>query len=159
MKAYVLPNSKVDLQKHICEYAVFGCVDFRFVEHEPRFIREMLGIKEFDYFKFPGGGKSFLAPSALREAFVKAIRTVCIEFHHIRHVLVLNHWDCGGYGFSRSFASSEDEERAYVADLKQAHAFLRAEFPQLDIQVGYSKVTPEGLTFHLLEKEDLIQAG
>ena len=62
----------------------------------------------------------------------------------------MGHWDCGGYGGSKSFASADNEESKYIEDLKKAKEILAQEFSDLEILLGYSKVEGENLSFEIL---------
>ena len=161
MKTHVLTGSSVDLAKHHCEMAVIGCVDFRFRKDEQRFVEEILGIQDFDYLKLPGGGKNFTDLAGWRDACISAIRSVCVDLHQVKRILVLNHWDCGAYGFSRSFGSEAEEARRYVRDLTAAAKYLREQFPSLTIDVGYSRADRESteLTFNILDGADFAEAA
>lgn len=144
----VIPPADLRLGDLHCGRAVVSCIDFRFWKHDQRFLEE-LGDGPFDYIKVAGAAKNFLKEPH-RTLLVGALRTVCCEQHRIRQIIVLNHWDCAAYGFSRSFPSAFAEEQAHLSDLHAAGAVLAEEFPGIEITLAYSMWTDVGLEYRVV---------
>jgi carbonic anhydrase len=71
-----------------------------------------------------------LADREKHEAIMDDLR-LAIKAHHVSHVFLLSHTDCGYYGGSQRFASPKDEIRMLSNDLRQARLTLLGTFPQL----------------------------
>ncbi|RJQ33641.1 hypothetical protein C4566_03350, partial [Candidatus Parcubacteria bacterium] len=87
-----------------------------------------------------------------KTSLVDKIISVSRNLHNIKKFLLLWHWDCGGYGGSSAFASAEAEEEQYHKDLRAVRDILAKELPDdLEIIMAYSKATPQGLEYSVLE--------
>lgn len=149
MKEFHQINFNKEKDLHHADIAVLSCLDFRFRQADQEAI-EKLGYKNVDWFRWPGVTKPMLASENFFELFCQAIENVSIKLHHVNKILLLCHWDCGGYGGSKSFSSEEEEEAKYQSDLKQAKEKLQARFSDLEILIGYSKVSGDELYYYLL---------
>ncbi|MBI4090394.1 MAG: hypothetical protein HY422_00015 [Candidatus Komeilibacteria bacterium] len=155
MPVYRISIEELRMDMHECPGAFVSCIDPRFLSADYKFARHSLWPgQDFDHIKLPGAGINFLK-NPNRDMLIAVIRDVCMKLHHIKDLAVVNHWDCGAYGYSRNFASAEAEEKRHVTDLAIVHAILQKEFPELKIIVGYSKLMPHGLEYHLLQDIDL----
>jgi len=141
---YTVPKGRLQLDQHSCELAVIQCIDFRFRQSDQEAIEKGLDIKNFDLIRIPAPAKSLIENEQLSPEIVSIITNVCCGLHKVEKILVLGHWDCGGYGGSSSFSSAKDEEEKYVADLKKAQAVLLETFPRQEIIIGYSRENQEG---------------
>lgn len=135
---------------HHVELAVLACIDPRFRLVDQRAIEEGLGFKNFDLFRWPGVTKPLLTSEEFFNFFCQAIKDVSIKLHQIKKLMLLCHWDCGGYGGSGSFSCEEEEEQRYQNDLRAAQKKLQAKFPELIIMIGYSKLIDGGLHYFLI---------
>ncbi|OGY89378.1 MAG: hypothetical protein A2677_00600 [Candidatus Komeilibacteria bacterium RIFCSPHIGHO2_01_FULL_52_14] len=149
-KNYSIPLASLPFEKHRCRSAAISCIDFRFLDADRQFIHS-LTEGNFDHIKIAGAGKILLAGSPLRGEITNTIRNVCVKLHGITELIVLNHWDCGAYGSSKSFSSPQEEEERHIRDLTEVRSFLHSEFPSLAIIVGYSTVTGGQLEYRLVE--------
>jgi len=129
---------------HHVELAVLACIDPRFREFDQQAIEEGLGVKNFDLFRWPGVTKPLLNSQDFFELFCQAITKVSIGLHHIKKLMLLCHWDCGGYGGSCAFGSCQEEEAKYQVDLLAAKESLQKRFPELELAMAYSKLGADG---------------
>ncbi len=147
---YTIPND--NLQKHECPLAVIKCVDFRFRTSDQEFVEKGLGYTDFDLFSWPGAAKEVLKLNGFKTSLVEKIVTVSRGLHGVKKLLLLWHWDCGGYGGSHAFASQQAEEQQYTKDLQAVRDILAKELPDdLEIVLAYSKIVPQGLEYLVLE--------
>jgi len=134
---YVIKNTS--LNTHHCDLLLIRCFDFRFRVSDQQFVEDALGIKDFDLTCLPAPAKRLLENETQRSLLVADIRRVCQGLHQVKKVLILGHWDCGGYGGSKNFADAEQEETTYIQDLQKIREILKKELSDLEIMVGYSK--------------------
>lgn len=139
-----------DLNKHHCDVAVLKCIDFRFRESDQQFICEQFQVTKFDLLAWPGAAKSIVHDEVMREKNITAVKNVCVGLHSIKKLVILNHWDCGGYGGSKGFTSPEAEQEAYSQDLLQAKEIISAAIPGIEIILAYSRYEGEALEYHLI---------
>ena len=138
-----------DLNKHQAEAILITCIDFRFHQAVLEYVKKNLAV-DFDLLTIPGVAKNFALGNGLAQQSKDIIKNVSLPLHHIKKIILLNHWDCGGYGGSASFSAPEAEEQKYQADLKQAREILTNDFPELQVIIGYSKVQNGQLDFIIL---------
>ena len=148
--SFVVPNDNLD--KHECSLAIIKCVDFRFRESDQEFVVKGLGFADFDIYSWPGVAKAVLRLNGFKRELVENLVSVSRGLHNIKKLLLLWHWDCGGYGGSKAFASSQEEEDVYRKDLQAVKDILAKELPaDLEIIMAYSKVVPQGLEYQTIE--------
>ncbi|MCR4280529.1 MAG: hypothetical protein NUV82_03845 [Candidatus Komeilibacteria bacterium] len=128
---------------HHCDLAVIKCIDFRFRESDQEFIRSTFSTEDFDMFAWPGAAKQSLDSSIWKNDFIAKVKNVCIGLHGVRKLVLLWHWDCGGYGGSKAFASESAEESKYRSDLQTVKDSLVKHLPDLEIEMAYSKAIAE----------------
>lgn len=148
--SFTVPNDKLD--KHECPLAVIKCVDFRFRDSDQEFIETHLGFEDFDLFAWPAAAKDVLKNNGFKTSFVEHIVSVSRGLHKVKKLLLLWHWDCGGYGGSKNFPSADEEETAYLRDIHTVRDMLAKELPDdLEIIMAYSKRSPQGLEYQVVE--------
>ena len=108
---FTVPNDK--LNKHECPLAVIKCVDWRFRESDQEFIYKGLGFEDFDLYAWPGAAKEVLKDNGFKRSFTEKVVAVSKNLHNIKKLLLLWHWDCGGYGGSKAFKTPEEEQETY----------------------------------------------
>ena len=145
-----MTNQLFELNKHHCELAVLKCIDFRFREADQRFISQQFGVSDFDLIAWPGAAKSIVHDQAMRDNLAATIQNVCCDLHGVKRLVLLNHWDCGGYGGSRAFASAAAEAEIYRNDLRQARELLQPNLPQVEIILAFSQMSDSGLDYQIL---------
>lgn len=147
---FIVPNDS--LSKHECPLAVIKCVDFRFRSSDQEFVEAGLGYKDFDLYSWPGSAKDVLKNNGFKVSFTEKIVAVSKNLHNVKKLLLLWHWDCGGYGGSKNFADAKAEEATYLKDLQTVKEMLVKDLPQdLEILMAYSKPAPQGLEYILVE--------
>lgn len=146
---YRVPLSSVKLDEHHCSTVVARCVDWRFREEDQKSIKEGLGIDDFDLIGVPAPAKVLLTSSSAR-SYLTDIITLCMNLHGIQRLILLDHWDCGGYGGSKQFASPDEEERKYRGDLLELRPMLQRQFPSITIEAAYSKPVDDEMIYVLV---------
>jgi carbonic anhydrase len=131
-----------NFNQHQAQAVLFFCMDFRFPEQTIRFVKENLA-QLVDVNTLPGVAKSFIENNIHAQAAVEVIRKA-VQLHEVDTIIMLNHVDCGGYGFSKSFSNAEAETAKHKEDLKEVRAILAKKFPHLKIMIGYSVLAPKG---------------
>ncbi|MBU1131322.1 hypothetical protein KJ840_04270 [Patescibacteria group bacterium] len=137
--------------QHKAEAILITCIDFRFHQATIQYVSEELGLKDFDLLTVPGVAKNLAEGNVSGKEIIRIIKEVSRPLHQIKKIVVMNHWDCGGYGGSKSFASEKDEEEKYKSDLQKAKTILNKEFSELETIIGYSKVKNDQLVFKMIE--------
>ncbi len=149
-KVITIPNS--NLAKHDCSAAVLKCIDWRFRKTDQEFIEKGLGIEDFDLYSWPGAAKEVLGENGFKQIFQEKIIAVSRNLHNINKLILLWHWDCGGYGGSKAFVNSKEEEQAYQKDLLAAKETLVKNLPQdIEIIMSYSKKNGEDLDYFIID--------
>ncbi len=143
--AYEMPLP--EMGAHHCDLAVVRCYDFRFRQVDQDFIKLFFGTEDFDLITIPAPAKRLQSDQPVFKTLVADVENVCIDLHHVKTLIILGHWDCGGYGGSKAFSSPEKEETRYSADLKVAKKLLAAELPRLKIRIFYSKPDNQKLLY------------
>ena len=69
---------------------------------------------------------------------------ISVNLHKIQEVILCNHTDCGAYGGSQAFGSSEEEYKFHVEELKKAKEMILAKYPSLKIKMLLAKIQPSG---------------
>ena len=110
---------------HQCQALVVTCIDFRF----QKAISEWLFLKglngKHDRVSLAGAQKAFLGESA--KIALNQV-DISVRLHGITEVHLLAHMDCGAYGGSTKFASSEAEKEKYLSDLREVKQLLQERF-------------------------------
>lgn len=109
------------------------CMDFRFAGKLMRWAEKKWGERSFDLLALPGIQKAIIDKDT-RPAEMKAIR-IGVEKHGVHRLALIAHQDCGAYGGSRAFTSWNEEKARYIADLREAAKIIRAEFPDLKLEL------------------------
>lgn len=143
--------TRVSLEgRHYCDNAAITCVDFRFRIPDQQFLTSYFGTEDYDLFRWPGPARSTLLDPRFKDRLVERIKQVCIGLHRVKRFVVLLHWDCGAYGGSRSFTTSQAEETAYINDALKVKETLQRECPWVTVEVAYSHHHDGQLTYRLL---------
>ncbi|MDO8513647.1 MAG: hypothetical protein Q7S37_04040 [bacterium] len=114
--------------EHSCEAAVITCIDFRFWKKLIQFLSTQ-GLESYDLTAMAGGAKN-LVDGDTREMVFRQL-DICTGKHEIKKVYLINHIDCGAYGGSAAFGSSEKEEIKLTEDLNQAENIIKEKYPSL----------------------------
>jgi len=128
MKKVVDFNSQKD--HYTADACVVWCFDDRFYKLLKAFGKQE-GWKNIDLVKVAGGAKALAggasseanASSPERDFLINQIKT-SIRLHGTRCVILMTHRDCGAYGGSKAFASSEAEQAQHETQLRAARKFV-----------------------------------
>lgn len=120
---------------------VLSCIDYRFWPDALSLLEKKYG--EFDLIELAGGSKNLASPSteADRTAVLESIK-VSVELHGAKRIILTNHLDCGAYGGSKAFESTEEEIDFHKLELEKAANIVKETFPELTIEeviVKYGK--------------------
>jgi hypothetical protein len=98
------------------------------------FVRQRFGIDRFDPLMLAGAAKNLASPAlpAMPEVMFFNI-DVSHRLHHIKHVVITNHIDCGAYGGSAKFAGKEEEVAFHKQELEKAARLIVEKYPDLAI--------------------------
>ena len=107
------------MQKNLTDAVIVHCIDFRLQAHLNRWLDENVGTGNFDRVALAGGVREF-------ETVFKQIQTA-ERLHEVKHIILVNHEDCGAYGAEGTF------ER-HNADLHVARERIRRVYPDLRIK-------------------------
>lgn len=66
------------------------------------------------------------------------------DLHAIKHLILMNHMDCGAYGGHAAFASLEEEHTKHVADLQRTRDILKQKYPELEIKLVIADIKDGG---------------
>lgn len=111
---------------------VVMCIDYRFWPHALPILQKRYGV--FDLIEMAGGAKSLVSPLEKedRKALLENIG-ISVKLHKSRRLILTNHLDCGAYGGSKKFKSSEQEISFHEKELRKAKAAAKKKFPKMKI--------------------------
>lgn len=133
---YTVKVPNVLLNAHECEALVITCMDFRFREATQQFVKEGLGIKQFDGpVSIPGACKGLAERNATVTDFIKSVIETAIKVHHIKKVIIVHHAECGAYGIS----DTDAEFQRQTDDEKKGDAIPGDLFPDLSFLLFFAK--------------------
>jgi len=107
---------------HPCDAIVVSCIDFRFQKYIRAWLDKYLKNKTFDYVGFAGGTKDL--PTVIKQI------AISVKLHSIKEVFLINHEDCGAYGF-------EGSTEKHAKDLRYAKEKILNGYPELKITLYY----------------------
>ena len=124
---------------HHCEALVIHCIDFRFHEAIRDFLRDKLGIKNYDLLTIPGAAKHFTAigSTARREGLLEDIG-ISVRLHHPKEIILINHADCGAYGGRVACPDEVSEEAMHRAALEEARSVISGQYPGVIVKSYYA---------------------
>lgn len=116
------------MSNHNCDSLITTCIDFRFQEFINKWISSNFQPRSFDRVAFAGGVKSL-------DTIMSQI-DISYKLHHIKKVVLINHEDCGAYGEAGT-------AEKHAQDLKNAAAKIKDQYPNLEIETYYLRLTGE----------------
>lgn len=139
----IVKEKEFDLRKvHTCEAVVLSCIDFRFWESVSKFVKNDLGIEDFDLASIPGGVKS------INESDCDGVAGGCVkipcELHNVKKIILVNHKDCGAYGGSSNFENSDKEDSYHIEELKKAKEIISKKYPDKEVLMLYPYFSEDG---------------
>ena len=132
------------LNAHECEALVLTCMDFRFREATQQFVKEGLGINQFDGpISIPGVCKGIAEANAIVTDFTKFAIETALKVHHIKKVLIIHHAECGAYGISDRDVEFQKE----TEDERKGNAILNGLYPDLSFRMFFAKKGDGEITY------------
>jgi carbonic anhydrase len=130
---------------HHCSTLLLSCIDFRLQHDLARWMDETGLTADYDHVAIAGACKSLVAPEVDRDRdFLLKQISIAASLHHISQVDVVNHQDCGAYGGSKAFASSQEEETHHAQEMAKAQEVISRAFPDLHIKKIYAQINTAG---------------
>lgn len=110
------------MTKKLTDAIVVHCIDFRLQKYLDPWLQEHFGHDNYNRVALAGGVLDF-------DTISKQVE-ISDRLHKIEKVVLINHEDCGAYGEDGNF------ER-HKHDLGNAKHKIRAQFPDLDVEMYY----------------------
>ena len=107
---------------HTCDALIISCIDFRFQKYIRGWLDRNMAGKAFDYVGYAGASREL-------ETDLKQI-AISVRLHHIKHIILVNHEDCGAYG-------AEGSPERHAKDLKKAKETILKLYPALQVDLYY----------------------
>ena len=129
---------------HYCKALIIHCIDFRLGGAIKNYLARNDLFDNCDVVAVAGAVKNLVAPQQEfdREVLLRQI-AISKKLHHITHLILMNHTDCGAYGSPRfageaggrsAFTSRDEEKKKHFEDLKTASAMVKKKYSDLKIQ-------------------------
>jgi carbonic anhydrase len=122
---------------------VLCCVDFRFWPHAVDFVKNDLGIAEFDFKTAAGTSKPINSGHYNVRKWVMETVELLMKKHGVKRIILFTHFDCAAYGGHDAFISSEHELNHLMEEVRTAMRALGNEFVGLQTE-GYVLVELDG---------------
>jgi carbonic anhydrase len=130
---------KTHAEHYTADACVVWCYDDRFYKLLKAFGKKQ-GFKNIDLVKIAGGAKALAdgaEVSADRDFVINQIKT-SVRLHGTKRVVLMLHRDCGAYGGSKSFESSEKERAHFESQLRAARDFVKKEIPAVPVDAHFA---------------------
>lgn len=122
--------------------AIF-CSDERFIEPSVEFLRRHLKIKRCDLIVYPGGPQ-FVAGN--EKDPIKRMKFL-IKAHHISHIILISHTDCGYYKNLFPGLTGEKLYKQQASDIQKSAQILSSMFINISVESFYIKLHNSKITF------------
>jgi len=133
---FISPNEVSD--EDSCPLLVISDADWHLRKSDQEFVERGLGYAEFDFYSWPNTVKGILRQNGFKKELLDKIVSVSRGLHNIKKLLLLSH--------------ISDEQAEAIKELQTAKDILVKELPaDLEIILAYSKATPHGLEYIILE--------
>jgi carbonic anhydrase len=130
---------------HTCKALLVQCIDFRLMKGIRNFLDQNSLTGDCDLISVAGAVKSVVDPATPAETdFMLKQIGISHDLHSIKHLILMNHLDCGAYGGSKAFATPEEERTRHVADLQRTRDILKQKYPELEIKLVIAKIDDAG---------------
>lgn len=130
---------------HHCRALLIRCIDFRLAKSIKNYLEENNLVGDCDVLSVAGAVKPLLSPKNPSDKdFIFDQINTSVNLHNIKEVILSNHTDCGAYGGSAKFASSEEEESFHVKEMKTAKEIILQKYPHLEIRLVLGKIMSDG---------------
>lgn len=130
---------------HTCDAFVLACIDFRFHKLLPASLSK-LGIDSYDLKCDAGAAKYLCCPDkpAVRDWLLENIE-ISKRLHHIKKIVLINHYDCGAYGGNSAWASDAEQLAFQTEQLRQARNVLAGKYSDLEIISVFAEIAGDQL--------------
>ncbi len=132
-------------EPHICEGFVLSCMDFRYHKQVSEILKKE-GLVSFDL-KCDAGGVKYLVSTekpAVRE-WILSNMEISKNLHHIKKIILINHFDCGAYGGNAAFDSEESQLDFHKQQLTDAKVIVASKFPDLEVTSYFAIIRGEAV--------------
>jgi carbonic anhydrase len=114
------------------------CMDFRFQDWVPAKVADLTQANSYDLISYAGGALTLGSDDAAeREILLSQIR-LSSRLHGINSVVLVDHEDCGAYGGSKAFASSDEELACHKGKMTKARVAIAEQLPHLRVLLSYA---------------------
>jgi carbonic anhydrase len=128
--------------EHACDTVLLSCADFRFIEQTDAFVRDHLGIRNYDAVSVPGACH-FLNDDREVDTLIRWL-SIPVRLHCIRRLVIINHEDCGAYGGSeKSGGERESEQRLHEDELRKARTRVLESLQVEEVTLAYARLTED----------------
>ena len=102
---------------------VICCKDYRYIQATQRFVQRQ-GVRWYDLKATAGGLRALLdAPEVVRRWILKDVLLVH-RLHGVKHIIIVQHQDCAGYGGSSAFKDAAAERAFHQKQFRRAKKML-----------------------------------
>ncbi len=124
------------------DWAVVRCMDGRLNEALTAFLKTS-GIPDLhDLISVPGGARDV---NSTESCLYRSIEDVSIGLHHIKHILLIQHTDCGAYGGRANCGGTEEADYAFqLEELRKSGDALKQAHPELDVRLALAHIKEDG---------------
>ncbi|PIP73630.1 MAG: hypothetical protein COW88_01310 [Candidatus Lloydbacteria bacterium CG22_combo_CG10-13_8_21_14_all_47_15] len=71
---------------------------------------------------------------------------IACVLHKVEKIIIVNHKDCGAYGGSDNFTSSDEEDSHHQNELRKARHIIAGKYPDKEIFIRYADFGEQGAT-------------
>jgi len=134
-------ENTIQENQHTCKAVVLHCIDFRFQQVlNGHFDKEF--PEGYDLVSVAGGVKELVDKGDTNDFLLEQVKISC-KLHHPQNIVLIQHEDCGAYGGSGAFKSSNDELAFQKEQLEKAAQLLKHHFPEINIQKYFVTLSKE----------------
>ncbi len=108
-----------------CKNMIVQCMDFRIQPAIGKWLTEKGYAGDTDCVSFAGSCEE-------KELVMRMVDLSC-RIHGTEHIILTMHEDCGAYGGSAAFESSELERDTLVADMMRVRSAIREKHPKVSV--------------------------
>jgi carbonic anhydrase len=111
-------------------------MDFRLHEAIEKWLVIHSYVGDIDLVSVAGACKTFVAdPDSVEAGFLFRQIELSHELHGSNRVILTQHEDCGAYGGTAAFASTEDAKKYLVDDMRKLKEKISAKWHGMDVQM------------------------
>lgn len=136
---------------HTCDAFVLCCIDFRFHQSIPALLKEQ-GINAYDL-KADAGAVKYLVSKdkpSVRDWILDNIG-IAERLHHIKKVVLINHYDCGAYGGNAVFKNDDEQGKFQTQQLRKAKALVSENFPNLEVIIFFAEFDGDAVSLRRID--------